>query len=95
MNGLFGTVTNTMLQLSAPDHLRGRVMGVRTFIQGLSPIGLSITATTAGLWGAPAGVMLGGTLYGIAALVVFAMNPQLRGFRLEQSITIRASRGEG
>ena len=44
---------------------------------------------------APAGAMLGGALYGLAALTIFALNPQLRGFLLEQSITLRAGRGEG
>jgi MFS family permease len=33
-------LTNTLLQTSAPDHLRGRVMGVYSFlILGLSPFG--------------------------------------------------------
>ncbi len=93
MHTLFNTVTNSMLQLSAPDHLRGRIMSVRTFIQGLSPIGLSITATAAELWGAPTGVMLGGSLYGIAALVVYILNPGLRNFNAEESVTIREARG--
>lgn len=92
MHTLFSVVTNSILQLSAPDHLRGRIMAVRTFIQGLSPIGLSITATVAQFWGAPAGVALGGSLYGLAALVVFLWNPHLRNFNAEESATLKAAR---
>ncbi|MEP7325327.1 MAG: MFS transporter, partial [Gemmatimonadota bacterium] len=37
---LNNVLTNTLLQTSAPDHLRGRVMGVYSFlILGLSPFG--------------------------------------------------------
>lgn len=36
-NGILG---NTLLQIQAPDHLRGRVMGVYSFlVLGLAPIG--------------------------------------------------------
>lgn len=93
MNTLFVTVTNSMFQLSAPDHLRGRIMAVRTFIHGLSPIGLSITGMAAELWGAQTGVMVGGSLYGVAALVVYIMSPDLRNFTIDESATIKAARG--
>ena len=37
---LNGILANTMLQLQAPDHLRGRVMGFYSFtVLGMAPFG--------------------------------------------------------
>lgn len=72
-------LTNTTLQLSAPDHLRGRVMGAYSFgTQGLRVVNGPLLGGAAVLLGAPlavaaaAGVVLVG-LGGILARV-----PQLR-----------------
>ena len=42
MMALNGIAANTMLQLQAPDHLRGRVMGFYSFVVlGMAPFGLA------------------------------------------------------
>jgi MFS family permease len=53
--------TNTIIQLAAPDHLRGRVMSVYvTVFAGSTPIGGLIAGSIASAWGAPAALIVGG-----------------------------------
>ncbi len=77
------TINMTVMQLLAPDHLRARVMSLRVFTMGLSPIGVLIMGTLAEptLLGVPNAVMLGGAVYGVVTLILFASMPALRGFR--------------
>jgi MFS family permease len=54
---------NTTIQLSAPDHLRGRVMSVYvTVFAGSTPIGGLISGSIASAWGAPAALVVGGVV---------------------------------
>lgn len=56
-------MTNTQLQTSAPDHLRGRVMGVYSFlILGLSPLGSFQTGWVAERLGVRTAIALGGAI---------------------------------
>ncbi len=77
------TVNMTVMQLLAPDHLRARVMSLRVFTMGLSPIGVLIVGTLAEptLLGVQNAVLLGGAVFGIVTLFLFASMPALRGFR--------------
>jgi MFS family permease len=59
--GMFSTAfhatANTSLQLTAPDRLRGRVMGIYMLLfAGSTPIGGFLTGYMAELWGVPAAV---------------------------------------
>lgn len=55
--------TNTLLQTEAPDHLRGRVIGVYAFIVvGLAPFGSIQAGWLAEHLGVPAAVGIGGTI---------------------------------
>ena len=72
-------LTNTTLQLSAPDRLRGRVMGAYAFgTQGLRVVNGPLLGGAAYLFGSPAAVATaaGVVLVGLAGIV--AKVPQLR-----------------
>ena len=77
------TINMTVMQLQAPDELRARVMSLRVFTMGLSPIGVLIMGTLAEptVLGVPNAVMLGGVVYAAATVVLFAVTPSLRRFR--------------
>jgi MFS family permease len=64
----FTATVNTMLQLDAPDHLRGRVMSMYSLLHGgLTPIGALVAGTLAQIWGAPGAFLVGGVA-GLAAV---------------------------
>jgi len=64
---LTAILTNTILQTTAPDHLRGQVVGLYSFIVvGMAPLGAVQAGWFAEHLGAGAAVMLGG----VACLVV-------------------------
>jgi len=68
---LNNATTNTMLQLIAPDDLRGRIMSIYTLIfTGLTPFGALLAGAVAERLGAPAAIALGGVASAIAALVL-------------------------
>ena len=73
------SLTNTRIQLSAPDHLRGRVMGAYTFgTQGMRVLNGPLLGGAAILFGAPMAVAGAAAIVfaGLAAIV--ARVPQLR-----------------
>jgi MFS family permease len=66
---LNNVLTNTLLQTSAPDHLRGRVMGVYSFlILGLSPFGSLQAGYVAEHLGVRTAYAAGGIVCAIVAL---------------------------
>ncbi len=73
------TMTNTLVQTSVPDHLRGRVMSVYMLVfQGLFPIGSLMAGTIAQNFGVPMGAAFGGTIALIAGLVWLWRAPYIR-----------------
>ena len=73
------TMTNTLVQTSIPDHLRGRVMSVYMLVfQGLFPIGSLMAGTIAQNFGVPIGAAFGGTIALIAGLVWLWRAPYIR-----------------
>lgn len=72
----WGTVTqlvtmNTMIQVKAPDALRGRVFSVYFWaLQGVAPFGSVVIGWVAQTWSVPATIIVGGTtcLIGILAI---------------------------
>lgn len=63
-------MTNTMLQTGAPDHLRGQVVGLYSFIViGMGPFGSLQAGWVAERFGAPASAVLGGVVCLIAAVI--------------------------
>ena len=54
---------NTTIQLSVPDHLRGRVMSVYTTVfSGSVPAGGLLMGAIGSAWGVPAALLIGGAL---------------------------------
>jgi MFS family permease len=76
---VFTTLSNTALQLSTPDALRGRVMSVFTTVfVGSTPIGSLFVGALAQQWGVGAAFIAGGLISVIAALIGI---PLSRGVR--------------
>ena len=73
------SLTNTKIQLSAPDALRGRVMGAYTFgTQGMRVLNGPILGGAAIIFGAPMAVAGAATAVLAGLAVILARVPQLR-----------------
>jgi MFS family permease len=83
---IYLATNQTLLQLSIPDALRGRVTGIVSLNSGLMPIGALIAGIGADLMG-PRMITL--VLSGIAAaiaVIVFFASPTIRDYRLSQAL---------
>lgn len=88
---IFLTNNQTLLQLSIPDEVRGRVMGIVTLNSGLSPIGGVIAGIGADFYG-PAAMTL--VFCGVAVAIAIGVligSPMIRDYRLSQAIERSAS----
>lgn len=73
------SLTNTLIQTLAPDHVRGRVMSIFTLsFLGMFPLGSLLAGAVAQKWGAPASTLLGGCVVLLSLLVVNLVRPQVR-----------------
>ena len=83
--GLFNTLRMTMvrmiMQLMAPDHLRGRVMALNVSMMGLSWIGVLALGALAELVGPANTVLIAALVSGLVSLAIFAKMRSLREFR--------------
>jgi MFS family permease len=70
---------NSLIQITVPGPLRGRVMSVYTTVfAGSTPIGNGLTGTFGGLWGTPVALVMNGAVaFGAEAIAAIAV---LRGF---------------
>ena len=83
---IYLTSNQTLLQLSIPDELRGRVTGIVSLNSGLMPIGALIGGIGADLFGPRMiTILLSGITVAIAVIVFFA-SPTVRGYRLSQAL---------
>ena len=72
-------IINALVQTQVPDVLRGRVMGIYTFIfLGLMPIGSLLVGATAAQTGEPAVVILNGLVLLAVAVLTWVRAPALR-----------------
>lgn len=70
---VFMASCNTMLQLTVPDNLRGRIMSLYAFVfAGVTPIGSFLVGTIAEGFGVPAAYAVGGGA-GLVAVVALAL----------------------
>jgi MFS family permease len=70
---------NALVQTFSPDHLRGRVMGVYTFVFfGTMPIAALGIGATAQRLGETTAVVIGGAVMLLAAILVWVFAPRLR-----------------
>jgi MFS family permease len=72
-------MANTLIQVSVPDHLRGRVMGIYTFaFFGMMPVGALLGGALAQWTNEPLAVTIGASISLIFALFVFLFFPRVR-----------------
>jgi hypothetical protein len=79
---VYGATNQTVLQLVAPDHLRGRITAILQVQPLLMSLGFFYTGTAADFFPAPA---VGMTISGIAlalSLGILAFSPRMRALRL-------------
>jgi predicted MFS family arabinose efflux permease len=73
------SMTNTLIQIAVPDHLRGRVMSVFTLVfMGFFPIGALIAGTVAEQSTIPLGAAFGGSIALIFGLIWLWRAPYIR-----------------
>lgn len=72
------TTNQTLLQLTIPDELRGRVMGIYMLNQGLLPLGSLFAGTLADVFDAPTAVMFMGSTVSLMAVLFFLRAKNIR-----------------
>lgn len=83
---IYLTTNQTLLQLSIPDALRGRVTGIVSLNAGLMPVGALIAGVGADLVGPRLiTLILSGIAAAIAVIVYFA-SPTIREYRLSHAL---------
>jgi len=71
---------NTLLQTSAPDHLRGRIMGFYSFVfVGMAPFGAFLFGVVAEHVGVPTTIAVGGGIVALAVTIAGWLAPEIRG----------------
>ena len=77
---LYTTNNNTILQLIAPEEMRGRVVATRAFVFGLAPFGQIPMTALAQVTSAPFAVGVGATLFACALVILLLRIPKIRSF---------------
>lgn len=74
--------TNTVIQTSTPDHLRGRVMSVYALLfMGIAPAGSLLAGWLTDLWGAPTAMFINAVICGLTVLIIWRAKPRLAHVR--------------
>lgn len=86
-DGISMVIRQTILQLKTPDEMRGRVGAVNSMFVGSSnELGALESGIAAKIFGAPLGVMLGGTATLITVMIMAAKNKKLKNLTLEDDV---------
>jgi MFS family permease len=73
------SITNTLLQMAAPDHLRGRIMGFYSFVfVGMAPFGAFLFGIVAEHTGVPKTIAAGGAIVAVAVTIAGLTVPTIR-----------------
>jgi MFS family permease len=80
------TTNQTLLQLSIPDEMRGRVTSIVSLNAALSPIGAFVAGVGADLLGPRLVTVILSTVASGVAVLVFARSATVREYRLSQAI---------
>ena len=93
---IFMSSNQTLLQLSIPDNLRGRVTSVVNLSAALAPVGGLIAGVGSDLLGGPKiiTIVLASTAAGIA-VIVFFVSSTIRNYRLSQGIAANSTSPPG
>jgi MFS family permease len=83
---LYLTTNQTLLQLSIPDSLRGRVTGIISLTAGLMPVGAFIAGIGADLVGPRTMTIVLSGIAGAIAVIVFFASPTVREYRLSRAL---------
>ena len=81
-HALFGAIKNTMVQLSVPDELRGRVNSLFLLERGLTPVGSFFAGVAAHYFSASITVAVMGSMVVLLAGIVLLSAPQIRAKNL-------------
>jgi MFS family permease len=83
-DAIWAAARSTILQWTAPNTLRGRVMGIfQIATQGLNPVGQVETGVVVPLIGAREATFFGGSIVWLITMVTIWRIPQIRKFSLE------------
>ena len=83
---IYLTTNMTLLQLSIPDALRGRVTGIISLRSGLMPVGAFIAGVGADLVGPRTMTVILGGICGAIAVIVYFTSPIIREYRLSEAM---------
>jgi len=83
---IYLTSNQTLLQLSIPDALRGRVTGIVSLNSGLNPVGALVAGIGADLVGPRAVTVVLSGIAGAIAVIVFFASPTVREYRLSRAM---------
>ena len=89
---IFLTTNQTLLQLSIPDELRGRVTGIVSLNAGLSPLGAVAAGAGADLFGPRAVTVILSSIAAAIAVVTYFGSPTIREYRLSRAMGPGAAR---
>lgn len=84
---IYLTTNLTLLQLSIPDELRGRVTGIVSLRSGLMPVGAFMAGVGADWVGPQTMTILLGAITGAIAILVFFGSSIVRDYRLSENLT--------
>ena len=77
---------NTILQMTVPNELRGRVMSLYMLVQGITPAGALFAGAMTAAFGAPTTVMVMGVLCSGLGLLAGWRTPLLRQWTEHQAV---------
>jgi MFS family permease len=83
---IYLTTNNTLLQLSIPDELRGRVTSVMSLRSGLMPVGAFVAGMGSDLVGPRTMTLIFSGMIGAIAVLVYLFVPVVREYRLSAAM---------
>ncbi len=83
---IYLTTNQTLLQLSIPDELRGRVTSIVSLSTGLMPVGAFFAGAGADLVGPQMMTLILSSCAAAIAVIVFLTSPTIREYRLSQAL---------
>lgn len=85
---IYLTTNMTLIQLSIPDELRGRVTGIVSLRSGLMPVGAFIAGIGADFVGPRVMTMLLAGIAGVIAILAYLLSPTIREYRLSDAMAL-------
>jgi MFS family permease len=83
---IYLTTNQTLLQISIPEALRGRVTGIISLRAGLFPVGAFIGGVGSDMVGPRAMTLILAGISGAIAVIAFVASPTIRDYRLNRAL---------